>query len=146
MKLSRAAIVFYVLLVFASGALLGAFGHRLYMASNVSANFLPAVTAPGRPNPNAEEYRKKQMAEYQSRLKLTDDQVAKLNSIMDETRARVIDIRKQMHPEYEKVHQEQTAKVRALLSPAQLAEYEKIHKEREERQKKNGGHGPGPGI
>lgn len=146
MKLSRVAIVIYVALVFASGAVLGAFGHRLYMASSVSANFLPAVMAPGRPSPNAEEYRKKTMAEYRSRLKLTDDQFSKLNTIMDETRARVTDIRKQMHPAYEKVHQEQNEKVRAILTHDQQIELEKMRKEREERQKQSGGHGPGPGI
>jgi len=145
MKLSRAAIALYVGLVFACGTVLGAFGHRLYMASSVSANFLPAVMAPNRPNPNAEEYRKKQMAEYQSRLKLTPDQVSKFNAIMDETRARVTDIRKQMHPEYVKVHDEQQEKVRKMLTPAQQIELDKMHKEREERQKQSG-HGPGPGI
>lgn len=146
MKPSRATIAPYVGLVFVCGAVLGAFGHRLYMASSVNANFLPAVMAPGRPSPNAEEYRKKLLAEYQSRLKLTPDQVSKLNAIMDETRARVTDIRKQMHPEYVKIHQEQNEKVRAILSPAQQSELEKMHKEREKNEKQNGGHGPGPGI
>ena len=79
MKLSRAAIALYVSLVFASGAVLGVFGHRLYTVSSVSAK---AVR-------NPEEFRKRTMAEMQTRLKLTDDQVLKLNAIMDETRARV---------------------------------------------------------
>ena len=35
MKLSRAAIVLYVGLVFVSGAVLGFFGNRLYSASTV---------------------------------------------------------------------------------------------------------------
>jgi Spy/CpxP family protein refolding chaperone len=144
MKLSRSAIILYVGLVFASGAVLGVLGHRLYMASSVSANLLPVVTAPGKSNP--EEYRKKALAEYKSRLKLTDDQVVKFNSLMDETRARVGEIRKQMHPAYEKIHQEQTDKVRAMLSPEQRAEYDRMLKERDERQKRNGDRGPGPGI
>jgi len=115
---------------------LGMFGQRLYDAAPVSSN--------RRPNP--EELRKKTLAEYQSRLKLTDDQVVKFNALMDETRARVGEIRKQMHPAYVKVHEEQTEKVRAILTPDQQIEYEKMLKEREERQKQNGGHGPGPGI
>jgi Spy/CpxP family protein refolding chaperone len=136
MKLSRAAIVIYVGLVFACGAVLGMFGQRLYDAAPVLSN--------RRPNP--EEFRKKALAEYQSRLKLTDEQVVKFNALMDETRARVNEIRKQMHPAYEKVHQEQTDKVRGILTPDQQIEYEKMIKEREEHQKQNGGHGPGPGI
>jgi Spy/CpxP family protein refolding chaperone len=136
MKFSRTAIFLYLGLVFVCGAVLGVFGQRLYSASPVLSN--------RRPNP--EELRKKALAEYQSRLKLTDDQVLKFNSLMDETRARVGEIRKQMHPAYEKVHQEQTEKVRAMLSPEQRAEYDRMLKEREERQKRNGDRGPGPGI
>jgi hypothetical protein len=57
MKLSRAAIALYIALVFGSGVLLGAFGHRLYMVSTVIAN-----------KPSPEEFRKRMVAEYQSRL------------------------------------------------------------------------------
>jgi Spy/CpxP family protein refolding chaperone len=135
MKLSRFTIIIYMGLVFASGAVLGMFGQRLYDAAPVSSN--------RRPTP--EEFRKKQMAEYESRLKLTPDQVSKFNAIMDETQARVTDVRKQMHPAYEKIHEEQQEKVRKILTPEQLLELDKMHKEREEHQKQNGGHGPGPG-
>lgn len=135
MKFSRTSIILYFVLVFACGGVLGVFGQRLYSASTVSAN---------RPRP--EEFRKKALAEYQTRLKLSDEQVLKFNALMDETRARVGEVRKQMHPQYEKIHQEQTEKVRAILTPEQSAEYDRMLKEREERQKQNGGRGPGPGI
>jgi Spy/CpxP family protein refolding chaperone len=136
MKFSRLTIIIYMGLVFASGAVLGMFGQRLYDATPVSSN--------RRLNP--EEFRKKALAEYQSRLKLTDDQVVKFNTLMDETRAQANEIRKQMRPQYEKVHQEQMLKVREVLTPDQQAEYEKMLKERDERQKKNGSREPGPGI
>ena len=96
MKLSRATIALYVGLVFASGVVLGVFGERLYRATTVNAV--------ARPNP--EEYRKQVIAEFQSRLKLDGDQVSRLNAIMDETRARVTETRKQMHPAYQKIHEE----------------------------------------
>ncbi len=135
MKFSRATIVMYIGLVFASGAVLGMFGQRLYDAAPVSSTSR-------RPNP--EEFRKKALAEYKSRLNLTDDQVLKFNALMDETRARVGEVRQQMHPLYEKIHEEQKAKVRAILTPDQRIEYEKMIKQREEHEKQNGGHG-GPG-
>jgi Spy/CpxP family protein refolding chaperone len=135
MKLSRAAIALYVGLVFASGAVLGVFGHRLYTVSSVSAK--------GTRNP--EEWRKKTMSEMQTRLKLTDDQVVKLNAIMDETRARVEETRQKMRPAYQKINEEQQSKIRALLSPEQQAEHEKMLAERQERQKQNG-HSSKPGI
>lgn len=134
MKLSRAAIALYVALVFVSGMVLGAVGHRFYLVS----------TTPARPTP--EEVRKRITAEYQQRLKLTDDQLVKLNMIMDETRARIEDTRRQMHPAYQKIREEQQAKFRELLTPDQQVEYDKLRKEHEQRQKQ-GGRGPGgPGL
>ena len=126
MRLSRATIAVYVLLVFASGAVLGAFGHRLYAVSTVNA----------RPGRNPEEFRKRAIAEYQRRLKLDPQQVAKLEGIMDETRARVEETRQKMRPAYQKIHEEQAAKVREMLSPDQIVEFEKMRKERDEREKK----------
>jgi hypothetical protein len=138
MRFSRGAIAVYVGLIFACGLVLGGFGDRLYNAS--------AVVAKPSANKNPEEFRKKIIAEYQSRLKLNEGQVAKLNMIMDETRARVEDERQKMKPAYQKIHEEQAEKVRALLSPDQQVEYDKMHKEREERNKQNPPHGPGPGF
>jgi Spy/CpxP family protein refolding chaperone len=131
MKLSRAAIALYIALVFVSGAVLGAVGHRFYVAS----------TSPARPSP--EDVRKRITAEYQQRLKLTDDQLAKLNIIMDETRARIEETRQKLHPAYQKIREEQQEKFRDLLTPDQRQEYDKIRKEREQRQKQNGRGGPG---
>jgi Spy/CpxP family protein refolding chaperone len=127
MKFSRGAIALYVGLVFASGVVLGAFGHRLYTVSTT-------VSAKAVRNP--EEFRKKIIAEYRSRLHLTDDQVTKLNMLMDETRARVESTRQKLHPAYQKIRAEQNEKIRQLLSPEQQAEFDKMHKEREERQQR----------
>jgi hypothetical protein len=135
MKFSRAAIAFYVALVFASGVVLGVFGHRLYAVSTVN----------GKAKIPPEEFRKKVVAEYQSRLKLNDDQVAKLNTILDETRARIDETRQKMHPAYQKIREEQNEKFRGMLTPDQAVEFDKMRKEREERQKQ-GGRGPGPGL
>jgi len=126
MKLSRAAIVAYVGLVFACGAVMGALGHRLYTVSSVSA----------KATRNPEEFRKRVISDYQTRLKLSDTQVSKLSAIMDETRSRVEETRQKMKPAYQKIHEEQTDKVRAILNPDQQVEYEKIRKEREAAREK----------
>lgn len=138
MRFSRGAITLYVGLVFACGLVLGVFGDRLYNASVVVAR--PFATK------NPEEFRKKVIAEYRSRLKLTGEQVAKLEAIMDETRTRVEETRQKMKPAYQKIHEEQTEKIRALLSLDQQVEYDKMHKEHEERGKQNPGRGSGPGF
>jgi hypothetical protein len=134
-KLSRLTIAFYVGLIFVSGVVLGVFGHSLY-----------AVTVVNSKSPKPEDVRKKRLAEMQSRMKLSDDQVAKINSIYDETRARFHEVRHRMDPEMEKIGKEQREKVRSVLSPDQQAEYEKMLKEQDEHQKQNGGRGQGPGI
>jgi len=131
MKFSRTAIALYVGVVFLSGLVLGAFGERLYTAST--------VVAKQRPNP--EELRKRIIAEYQSRLKLSPEQVTQVNSIMDETRARMEETRKGMRPAYQKIHEEQVAKIRGILNPDQQAEYDKLRKEREEQRQKQPGRG-----
>jgi len=134
MKLSRATIALYIALVFVSGVVLGAFAHQFYTVSTVNAR------------PTAEDVRKRIVAEYESRMKLSDNQVAQLNMIMDETRARIDETRQKMHPAYQKIREEQQEKFRKLLTPDQIAEYDKILKERMTRQKQGGGRGPGPGI
>jgi hypothetical protein len=131
-KLSRMTIALYVGLIFASGVVLGVFGHSLYAVTTVRSN--------------SEDLRKKTLAEMQTRMKLSDEQVSKINSIMDETRARFHEVRERYKPQMDALQKDQREKVRSVLSPAQLSEYEKMLKEREEHQKQNGGRGPGPGI
>jgi hypothetical protein len=136
MKLSRSAIAFYFALVFASGAILGVFGQRLYTATTVNANATK----------NPQEFRKRVIAEMQSRLKLDDKQVVRLNAIMDETRAQFEETRQKNRPTYDAIQEEQTRKVRSMLTPNQLGEYEKMHRQREERRKQTGSYTTGPGI
>jgi hypothetical protein len=141
-KLTRSAIVLYVGLIFASGAVLGVFGTRLYNASTVSAK---AVNTP----PSPDEFRKMVVAEYKRRLQLTDDQVQKVNLILDETQARFNEIHSKTVPELQAVHKGQIDRINQMLTPTQQSEYETMRKERQEqRQKQHGGRpsGPGPGF
>ena len=138
MKLSRLTIALYVALIFASGVVLGVFGHSLYAVTTVISK--------GGGTPKPEELRKKRVAEMQTRMKLTDEQVAKINSIYDETRAKFHEVRERYRPEMDALEKAQRDQVRSILSPDQRLEYEKMLKEREAQQKQNGGRGPGPGI
>ena len=136
MKLSRLTIALYVGLIFASGVVLGVFGHSLYAVTTVASK--------GTPTP--EELRKRRLAEMQTRMKLSDEQVSKINSIYDETRAKFHEVRERYRPEMDALESAQRDKVRSVLSADQRVEYEKMLKEREEQQKQKGGRGPGPGI
>ncbi|SRR6266849_8693063 len=121
MTFSRWKIAMYVGLVFVSGALSGAFSHRLYTVSGVSAN------APRNP----EEFRRRYMEEMKTRLKLTPDQVTQLSAILDETRSRVRSTRESIEPEIRKIREEQQEKVHHILSAGQRPEYDQMRKERE---------------
>ena len=137
MKLSKLTIAFYLALVFVSGAVLGVFGERVYNVSTVTSAKQPK---------NPEEFRKHYLNNMQSRLNLSQDQVAKLGSILDETRARFHEVHQKLQPDLDEVQKEQQEKVRSILSPDQRVEYEKMLAERQQRQQKQGGRGGGPGI
>ena len=129
MKLSRTSVAFYVGLIFLSGLVLGAFSHRLYTANAVAATS-------GRPNPD--EWRKRYMAEMESRLKLSPQQSSQLNTILDETRASFQQVRDRMKPEMDAIRDGQAARIRAMLDDKQREEYELMRRERDEKMKKAG--------
>lgn len=135
MKFSRAAIALYVGLIFASGITLGVYGQRLYDASRVDTK------GPQKQNP--EVYRKHVVEMFRDRLHLTDQQVVQLNQIMDETRGRVEETRRNMRPAYQKIHEEQDQKFRAILTPEQQVAFDKLQQEREIHMKQNGRGGVG---
>ena len=132
MKLSRGTIALYMGLVFLCGGVVGGFGHRLFTMRAVSAN--------ARRSP--EEFRKRFIAEMQSRLKLSGDQTSKLETILDAARARFRATRESINPQMEKIREDQQAQIREILAPEQLAEYEKMRQERETEIRRRG-RGPG---
>jgi hypothetical protein len=133
MKLSRFATSLYAVLIFASGAVVGALSQRLYTVNAVS---------PPRPN-SPEEFRKKYLAEMQSRLSLRPEQITELNKILDDTHKRFSEARERQRPEMEKIRQDQTARVRQILDPGQISEYEKFLADRAKKMP-NGQSPPGP--
>lgn len=133
MILSRKTTVLYSLLIFASGSVLGALTHRLYTVSTVAA-----ISVPG-----PDEWRKKYIAEMQSRLHLNSDQNLKLSIYLDETRSRVREVHAKAKPEVEQIKREQREKIKGMLDATQKTEYEKLLEERDQRDRKNAN---GPGI
>jgi hypothetical protein len=125
MNLSKTAVALYVLLVFASGVLVGGLGYRLYTVSPVSASGAR----------NSDEYRRKYLDEMRSRLHITAEQESQLTAILDETRARYREAQDRMKPEMQQIRKEQTDKVIAILSPAQQQEYARMREERDRRRR-----------
>lgn len=124
-KRSNLTTAIYLFIVFLSGILVGAFGHRLYMVNTVlSVNRQPRTP---------EEYRRRYVEEMTSRLKLSTGQVASLQRIMDETRQRYRAVHETYRPELKTIETEQYQKVRAMLTEPQRGEYERMRAERARR-------------
>jgi len=146
MMQSSRKLFFSFALVFSGGVVVGALGYRYYDVQ--------VVAAPGRsgPPPNPEEVRKRIIKELSERLKLTPEQSKQLDGIFDETHKRFMEFRERHHPEEEaqrkereQIRQEHNDKIRAILTPEQKVEFEKIRQEREEMRKQaEKKKGPGP--
>jgi TolA-binding protein len=117
----------YVVLVFAAGVTAGVLGSRVYGTPGVSAK----TNSPQPPS----EWRKKHIAEMQTRLKLSEQQVLELNQALDRTKDQYRQIRERTKPEMERVFHEQVERITAMLTPEQRPEYERIVEEHERQRK-----------
>ena len=128
MPKSRFSAFLSLLLVFLSGAAVGALAYRLYVVNTVSA------IVQKRPNP--EEFRKHQVAEMREKVKLHDAQVAQYERILDETRDAWGPLREKQDADGQAIHNRQVAKVKAMLRPDQLVLYEKVQAARDAEHKR----------
>lgn len=120
MRRSNTATLVYLLVVFASGLVVGGFAVRLYLAKTVTAN----VTSPAAPS--RAELNKQYIQDMRTRLRLNDAQVSQLREIMASTDQKMHD----MHKTIKDAH---IAQVVAMLDDNQKAEYAKWRAEREKR-------------
>jgi hypothetical protein len=119
-------IAFYLLLVFVSGSVVGALSYRTY-----NPPVARSVSAP----PSPSEWRQNYIDESRARLSLTDDQVAKLTAILDQTDARFHEVHENANQQIRQIKEEHMARVRMILTAEQLPKYEKLHEEREAKGK-----------
>jgi hypothetical protein len=124
MKRGNLPIALYLLLVFMSGAVVGALGYRAYKPPTASSNA-----------PSPEDARRQYLHEMQTRAHLSPEQIQRLSVIMDETRARFHASREQHNLEVKQIGEQQRAKVRAILTADQLPRVEQLWKERDVRAK-----------
>ena len=124
MPKSKLSALASLLLVFLSGAVLGAFAHRLYMVRSVSSN--GPVALPGNRRPDPEEIRKHLVAEMRDVVKLDDQQVSQLNKIYDETREKSDEVRQKANAEMRVVWDSQVEQIKAILRPEQVTLYDQL--------------------
>lgn len=125
MPKSKVSAFLTLLLVFASGAVLGAVAHRLYMVNTVIAT--------KRPSP--EEFRKRQVAEMRDRVKMDDTQVTKFNEILDQTKVQFDQKHEQYNAENRAIWDAQRNQVKAMLRPEQVQLFDQLMAEHDAARK-----------
>jgi hypothetical protein len=130
-----------LVLVFLSGAVLGAFAHRMYVVQSVASQ--PTTSQPPR-RPSPEEQRKHLIEELRSVAKLDDQQIVQLNKIYDDTRERFDAVHKKANTEMRAAWEEQTQEIRKMLRPEQLPLFDEWHAKREQERKNRGRREGGP--
>lgn len=138
MNLSSKTVALYMGLIFASGAVVGVLGDRLYNSNQQVAEQATqnADTKEGKGRgrrPSPEEFRRGYLSFMQRRLELSDEQVSDLNLVLDDTQNRMDLLMRGTVPQQRSIWEEQNQKIRALLSNTQLTEYEQMIAEREDR-------------
>jgi uncharacterized protein YeaO (DUF488 family) len=128
MRQSNGKIALYLGLVFASGLVVGGFGHRLYTVKSVSATSEAKKKTP-------DDYRREYMAEMKQRLTLNDKQSKDLEVILDATRAKYKAFRERTKPEMDAIQSAQTEAINALLDETQRKEYALMRAEREAKRR-----------
>jgi Spy/CpxP family protein refolding chaperone len=120
---SRKAILL-AFLVFVLGIALGSSGTYVVTKHKLAPRRDPAA---------------KTMAMFTKNMDLTEEQEAQIEKILNETRARYLQIHAQVvEPEYEKVRQESRERIRQLLTPEQRPKFEDLLQRMDaERRKQN---------
>jgi hypothetical protein len=120
MKRNRWTAILFAVLLFGCGVLCGVLGQRYLSATVVNAK-------------TAEDFRHRYVSEMKTSLKLTPDQVNRLEVILDETKAKYKAVRDESRPAMLKIKAEQIRRVKEILSPEQVPAYEKLIVERERK-------------
>ncbi|MDQ2711285.1 MAG: hypothetical protein M3Y24_03445 [Acidobacteriota bacterium] len=120
MKRNQWPAILFALLLFCCGAAAGALAHRYFAISTVNAK-------------SAEDFRQRYMSEMKSKLNLTPTQVSQLEVILDQTKEKYRAVREQYRPAMLKVKNEQTSRVKSILTAEQIPAYEQLVAEREQR-------------
>lgn len=132
MPKSKLSAFLSVVLVFASGAAMGAVGYRLYVVRTVASSVQP----PTKKKTSPEEYRKLVLSQLKEAVKLSDQQVEQVQKIYDwqgeqftpvnkKYEARVEQVKHEFDQQRDQIHEAAVAKIKAILTADQQPLYDK---------------------
>jgi hypothetical protein len=120
MTRNRWTAIFFAVLLFGCGVVCGVLAQRYLSAAVVNTR-------------TAEDFRHRYVSEMKSKLKLTQDQINRLEVILDETKAQYKAVRDESRPAMLKIKEEQIRRVKSILTPEQVPAYEELVAERERK-------------
>ena len=134
MPRTRYSAALYLILVFASGILVGVVSHRLYVTSTVNATVQQPRTM--------DEVRKQYLADMRAKVGVNDQQLASVNQILDDIKRKFDELKVREKPLHDAIQKEQIDSISALLTPQQKTAYDNWRAERarlqaEQQKKKN---------
>jgi uncharacterized protein YnzC (UPF0291/DUF896 family) len=123
MPRSRLSIALYLILVFASGILVGVVSHRLYATtSTASANNSPKSMT---------EFRRLYLDGMRTQVGASESQIVQINAILEDTRKKVDELAAAEKPLHDKIQQDHIDQIKELLSPQQRIAYDNWRAARE---------------
>ncbi len=122
MPRKRLSTALYLLLVFASGALVGVVSHRLYATTSASANTAPRSMS---------EFRQRYLAGMREKVGASEPQIAEIVKVLDETKHKLDTLQAQEKPLHDKIQQEHVDAIKAILNDKQQVAYDNWRTERE---------------
>ena len=122
MPRTRISIVLYLILVFASGIIVGIVSHRLYATNTASANNTPQSMT---------EFRKRYLDGMRTKVGASEDQIVAITRTLDDTKRKFDALAAEEQPLHDKIQQEHVDEVKALLNEKQRIAYDDWRAERE---------------
>jgi hypothetical protein len=122
MPRSRLSIALYLVLVFASGILVGIVSFRLYSTNTASANNSPQSMS---------EFRKRYLDGMRTKVGASEAQIAAITKTLDETKRKYDALAAQEQPLHDKIQQNHIDEIKALLNDQQKIAYDNWRAERE---------------
>ena len=120
---SRTTIALYLVLVFASGILVGVESHRLYATTSTArANNSPQ---------NMSEFRRRYLDGMKTQVGVSDAQLAQINNILEDTKNKVNELAALEKPLHDRIQQEHIDQIKDLLTPQQKVAYDNWRAARE---------------
>jgi hypothetical protein len=119
---TRTSVFLYLILVFASGILVGTVSHRLYATNTASANNSPHSMS---------EFRVRYLAGMRQKVGVSEAQIVQITKTLDDTKRKYDELAAEEKPLHDKIQQDHIDQIKALLTPTQVIAYDNWRAERE---------------